>query len=267
MSFPEVALPIGLLLSPLKTRIEKILLLDTYLKSHREYSKRDGFLIRWQNITSNLQVSLSLPSVLDNERVPMARIAIRGTGFERIDRIQLLVESESVLGTYQDIVIFYNVGEKPIITSLPSIPLRSYYISDDLKLIDSMSTFRIYMLQLGDTHHSITIQNSCAVISHPNTIDLLNDRFEERWGAYWNMAAIDFAIQAKAHYLNYLLFPPKVLSGSALKTSYPRRFKTALRAIVLRPIHWLLTRPFLLKAYFWVPILIFRRKWDVESSF
>lgn len=266
MSFPPVALPIGVLLSPIKTRIEKLLLLDTYLESHREYAKRDGFLVRWQDITSNLKVSLYFPSVLDNERVPMARIAIRGIGFEVIDCIKLLIEAESALGIYQDIVIFSNVGEKPIITSLPSIPLRTCYISDDLKLIDAMSEFRIYILQLGDIHHSIAGQNKCAVIAHPNTIDLLNDRFEERWGAYWNMAAIDFAIQEKADYLTYHFLFPKEFSGSALNASLPRSLKTALRAIVLRPLHWLLTRPFLLKSYFWVPILVFRRKWKAKSG-
>lgn len=266
MSLPTVAIPIGILLSPFKTRIEKLLLLDTYLASHREYLKRDGFLVRWKKIGANLQVSLSFPSVLDNDRAPMARIAIQETTSEPIDRIYLLIEAESALGTYQETVTLFNVGEKPIIAALPSIPLRAFYISDDLKFFESMNEFRIFILQVGSAQPQATRPNSCVLTTHPNTIDLLNDRFEERWGTYWNMAAIDFAIQEQAHYLTHHLVTPKVLYGSGSKVPLSALAKGLLRAMVGRPLCWLLTRRWLLKTYFWVPILVFRRKWEVGNG-
>jgi hypothetical protein len=266
MNFPTVAIPIGILLSPFKTRIEKFLLLDTYLTSHRDYLKRDGFLVRWEEIAENLEVSLSFPSVLDNDRVPMARIAVRGTALEPIGYIRLLTEAESTFCTYQETVELFNVGKKPKITPLPSIPLRTFYISDDLEFTESMDKFRIYILQLGSAQPPTTSPNSYALTTYPNTIDLMNNRFEERWGAYWNMAAIDVAIREQAHYLIYYLATPKVYYGSDSKVPLSAFAKGFLRAIVGRPLCWLLTRPLLLKAYFWVPILVFRRKWEIKNG-
>lgn len=267
MNLPNVAVPVGLLLSPFKTWFEKFLLLETYLTSHREYLKHDGFLVHWEPFGPGLEVSLSFPSILENDRAPMPQLALRKAGASSpLDRICLLVEAESPLGIFQETVTLFRVGMKPVIASLPSIPLRTFFVSENMKLIESMNQFRIFILEIGSSPAQSALTGECAFSTSPNTIDLLNERFEERWGTYWNMAAVDFAIREISHWFTYHLVSPKVLYGSASKVPVLAHVKAIFRAFVGRPLCWLLTREWLLKAYFWIPILMFRKKFRVKNG-
>lgn len=267
MPLPTVSVPIGLLFSPFKTWIEKFFLFETYLTSHREYLKRDGFLVRWEAIGPGLEVSLSLPSILENDRAPMPQLALRKTSSDSpLDRIRLLVEAESPIGIFQETVTLFHVGMKPVITSLPSIPLRTFIVSEDMKFIESMNQFRIFILEIGSSPVQSVLTSKSAFSTSPNTIDLLNERFEERWGTYWNMAAVDFAIRDKSHWFTYHLVSPKVLYGSSSEIPISAHVKAIFRTFVGRPLCWLLTRQWLLRAYFWIPILVFRQKFSVNNG-
>jgi len=144
-------------------------------------------------LESGLEVSLSLPSILENDRAPMPQLALRKLDSDPLDRIRLLVEAESPLGIFQETVTLFRVGAKPIIASLPSIPLRTFFVAEGMKFIESMNRFKIYILEIGSAPAQSILTSECAYSITPNTIDLLNERFEERWGTYWNMAVVDFA--------------------------------------------------------------------------
>lgn len=263
---PTIAVPTGILLSPFKTKIEKSLLLETYITSHLEYMSRDCFLVDWKPIGANLEVSLHLPSVLDNDRVPMAKIAVRcKNSDESLDCVCLLIEAESIFGTHQGNVKLFRVGSKPVITALPSIPLRSFHITEDFKFFDSMTQLRIYILASGSSQLPATAQNYSDYVTSPNTIDLLNDRFVERWGTYWNMAAIDSSIRQRTHWLTRHLVSPKVIYGPDSKVPIMARVRAVFRAAIGRPLFWLLNREWLLKACFWVPIW-FGKKFEIKEN-
>jgi hypothetical protein len=263
----DIALPTGLLLSPFKTWLEKFFLLPTYATSHRTYLRRSGFLVRWHALGSNLEASLSLSSILENDRVPMARIALRSTEADHIfTKISLLVEADSVVGTYQDVITFHKVGSKPAISALSSIPLRAIHITEQLKFFESFDKISVSVLEIEPPPSIHFDPAKVAWFAHPTNIDLLNDRFEERWGTYWNMGAVDLQIRERAHWFTYHLVSPKVYYASTQRVPFSSWPKAVLRRCVGRPLCWLLTRGWLLRAYFWLPILLRMRKFEVKDA-
>jgi len=263
----SIALPTGLLLSPLKTWFEKKLLLETYAASHRAYLNRSGFLVRWTTLCSNLEASLSLATILENDRAPTAKIALRSNKQDHVySKISLLVEAHSVVGTYQEVVTLHNIGNLPIIAALSSIPLRAIHITEQMKLFQSFDEFTMSLLEVQSSESVPFDPNKIVWSTHPSNFELLNDRFEQRWGAFWNMAAIDSDIQERAHWFTFHLATQKIYyaSNDQIPFSY---FPTAiLRQYVGRPLCWILTRQWLLRAYFWLPIFLHMRKLEVADG-
>lgn len=257
----HIALPIGVLLSPLKNNLEKFFLLPTYLASHQAYLNRSGFLTRWDDIGESLQISVALVSVLDNAPSPVAQIAVRC--FEpktTISKVSLLVEADSNYGTYQEIVTLYKVGMKPLIASLRSVPLRAIFVNDQFQFFQSYDTISIKLLKIEPPSSSPIDPCRNAWQRLPTNFDLLNDRFEERWGSYWNMAAVDSEIRELSLWLRYHLVTNNDYAVRSNQLSFGASFINTLLSLIGRPICWLLTREWLLKIYFWLPILLRRRK-------
>jgi len=261
---PEISLPTGILLSPLKTWVEKKLFLSTYISSHRAYLRRSGFLVRWHELGFGLHASLALPSVIDNDRVPCVRIAVRTSepGLV-VNQMAVLVEAISAEGVYQDTVAVHKVSNTPTIVALPSVPLRSLYFSDSNHIVQAFNMLHVTVLSVDGVPPTATRP---AIRVAAGSFDLLNDRFVQRWDAFWNLGAVDRAIGEKAHWFNFHLVSPKVYYASTDQVPLVEIPKAIMRRVLGRPLCWALTRPWLLKAYFWVPIFIGRGKFEESDG-
>lgn len=261
---PGISIPVGLILSPFTSRISKWFLWDTYVASHQCYQDRNGFLRRWDDLGGVLKLSVSIESILDNGRSPSVHIAVKlAQPSHPVDRVTLLVEARARYGIHQDTATIYRITGTPKIFVAPSVPLRSMYITDNA-IYNSFDELNISILeidppisayQLSEARHSL----------RPTNVDLLNDRFVERWGAHWNMAEVDFQIREQAHWLRFHLAQQNYY-GPRSKMSGRMVMAATLRALIGRPLCWVLSREWLLKAYFWVPIFLRLRKFKVRDE-
>ena len=255
----NISLPVGLFITPLKTRIEKFLFFSTYAASHGSYVQRTGYMSKWDNLGYEVSASLWLPSILDNERAPCVRLAVRTSAPEfTFKQMELLIEAAASEGTYQDIVKVYNIDTKTKIVALPSVPLRSLYFVDDNHIVQSFKSIRIRIISLNGS----AIDSAPVLSTLCGTFDLLNERFVERWGTFWNLGAVDRAIAKKAHWFIYHLTTQKIYYASGSRQPLSEIPKALARHFVGHPLCWALTRPWFLKTYFWLPIFLRRKRFS-----
>lgn len=263
---PDISLPTGILLSPFATRISKWLYLETYLTSHRAYLRRNGFLVRWHKLGAGLEVSFSLESVLEHDRVPSARIAVRSTqSAQPIEKVTLLVEANAAYGIHQDVITLHRLSNRILVAALPSVPLRTVYPADNLQFFDSFNRLTVSVIEMLPTSLNADLSNATYTIS-PMNVDLLNDRFEDKWGTFWNLAEIDSKIQMQAEWLRYHLVQPKFLYASNADIPPRAYFAGIVRGLFGQPICWLLSRSWLLKLYFWLPIFMRLHKLEINDG-
>ena len=191
----DVSISLGSIFSAFKEKFEKFFLLETYKTSHKEYIKRSTFLKSWDEIGHDLEISCLFPSIVDNGRVPVPQLAIRCQDDSKtVDKVVLRIEAQSGYVICQECVEILNLSSIPIVKSLPSIPLREFFVRD-AGIFQSINELKIYINELVLSGEKVDInQANLVYFIFLNTMDLMNDRFEKKWGSYWNMAEVDEAI-------------------------------------------------------------------------
>lgn len=259
--FLEISLPTGFVLASVKTRIEKTLLFPTYAASHRKYMNREGFLRRWEELGNGLSVSLHLPTPLEHDRVPCAHIAVRNDVPGRIvDRVDLLVEAEGPGCVFQERASAFRLDDNPRVLAMPTIPLRWLEVTEHNSIIQSFKALKVWVLPIEDHGDANYFSVGPALWLYSGVTDLLNERFEQRWGAFWNLGAVDAAIREKRGWFVYHLATPRRIYARRDQIPWTAILSGLLRALFGRPLCWILTRRWLLSAYFWVPIFLRRGK-------
>lgn len=262
----DVSIPLGTIFSALKEKVEKFLLLETYEESHRKYSERCGFLNKWDEIGHDLEISCLFPSIVDNGRVLVPRLAIRHqNNTKTIDKLVLRIEAQSGYVIYQECIEILRLSSVPIVKSLPSVPLREFFISD-IGIFQSIDKFEIYINELvldGEEADVNPVKPAYFILL--NTIDLMNDRFKKRWGAYWNLREIDKAIVNIRHMWYRRLLVPKVFYAREEDIPLRDRIKQIFRVFVGAPVYWIFFNQFMCRLYFWVPIFLHLKKFRVDE--
>ncbi|MBE4585672.1 hypothetical protein BOO29_11965 [Vibrio navarrensis] len=255
----QVSLPIGMLISPFVEKISQWMFLESLNKSNEQYLEWKGVFEDWDKVSDEVEVSVYSPNVLDNDRAPLTKIAIKTNNGTVLNSVELLIQGKSGPVKYQDILKVYNVDSVPTVISAPSIPLRSFHIEKNGNYYSTLDSISIQRLDIEPEQKSYK-----AVTRYSNT-ELLNDRFVKKWDVYWNMRAIDSACDDIYAKLNYHLVQPKILFANPDNISKAERLKELIRFLVGRPLFFILGFKFMIKIYFWLPIILKLKKFELKD--
>ncbi len=257
MPLLELSLPTGVLASPAKSWWDRKFVFPVYRESHKHYEARNGFLQRWDTLGEDLSVSLHLPMLLEQGRAPCVHIAVRShSAREHGSEATLLIEAIGGAAVFQEAITVYRLGATPRIVALPSIPLRWVDVTDDGQLVSSYTKLRIWVT----ARDGVTVSNPAERHPHHSssvlTTDHLNERFEEKWGTFWNCGAIDRAVRRRGEWLTFKLATQKMFRANKEDVTWSEVIGALWRRFIGKPLCWLLTLPWLLRAYFWTPIIL-----------
>jgi len=256
---PQVSLPVGMFLAPFMEKISQGMFLDTLRTSNNHYIEWQQIYKYWDNVSETVEVSVYSPNILDNDKTSLPQIAVRTNNDTEIDCIELLVEGKSGHVKYQDVLKIYNVGPLPTIICAPSIPLRSFHISEDGGYFSTLDSISIQRKGMGPNEPKLKPE-----IIYSDT-ELLNDRFIKKWDYYWNMRAIDSACGNIKSKLSYYLIQPKILYARRENIPKKEMLKGLARLFIGKPVYFILSREFMLKTYFWLPIILRLRKFEIKD--
>jgi hypothetical protein len=258
----SIPLPLATLFNKYIDKFTQFLFKETYEISHNEYLNKKIFLRIWDKIYSNIEISYDFPSLLDNSIVPQARLAIK-SNISDIDKLVLRVEAISGM-RFQEVLTFYNISSVPIIKNLPSIPLRTIFIVDE-NIFQNIKEVRVYIEEIIINGIAEPIEkNKCIDIFPPTNFDLLNMRFEKRWGSYWNLYEIDYEIDCLNKIAKrYFLKPKKFYSTNSI-IPFKDKFKNILRCFIGIPIYLLFCNKFMCRIFFWSRIIFCRKKFEIR---
>lgn len=258
----SVSLPLGPLLSPFVEKISKFLFERTLVASHNSYMEWHNSYDNWRSLNDQVDVSVQAPHALDNQKSPSVQLAFKlKESANDIKALNLFVESSGTCLNYQDSISVRNLKEKVVVVSLPSAPLRSFDIPEN----GSGVFFTLRKIEITKINEDNSLSNDKVDFDFSN-VDLLNDRFIKKWDFYWNMRAIDRAYKRIKEKLRYHLVTPKAYYTSYKDIPAKQVIKGLLRFFVGRPLYWLLSRDFLIRCYFWLPIFMRFKEFDESGN-
>ena len=258
----SVSLPLGAVLSPFVEKISKYFFESTLSASHNSYMEWHNSYDNWKSLNDQVDVSILAPHALDNQKSPLVKLAFKlSKGADEIEPLSLFVESSGTYLNYQDSISVRNLKEKVVVVSLPSAPLRSLDISENGQGV----LFTLRKIEISKINENGSLSEDKVHFDFSN-VDLLNDRFIKKWDFFWNMRAIDRAYNKIKGKLRYYLITPKVYYTNCKEIPAKETIKGLLRFFIGRPLYWLLSRDFLIRSYFWVPIFLKKKKLDVSGK-
>lgn len=259
----SIPLPLTALFNKYITKVTQFLFKETYEVSHDEYLKKNSFLRIWDEIYRDIEISYEFPSILENSKIPQARLAIKSNILD-VDKLVLRVEA--IFGMrFQEVSTFYNISSTPIIKNLSSIPLRTIFIENE-NIYQTIKEVRVYIEEIIINGIAEPIEkNKWVDIFHPTNCDLLNMRFDKRWGVYWNLYEIDREIDRLNQIAKYHLITPKkfYLTNSTIPSK--DKFKNFLRCFIGIPIYLVFCNKFMCRMWFWFRIIFLRKKFEIRK--
>lgn len=255
----SIPLPLAALFNKYITKFTQFLFMETYEVSHDEFLKKNPFLRIWNKIYRDIEISFESPSILENSKIPQARLAIK-SNMLGVDKLVLRVEAETVFDMkFQEVSTFYNISSTTIIKNLPSIPLRTIFIEKG-NSYQNIEKFRFYIEEIIINGIAEPIEKnkySCEIIR--TNYDLINMRFDKRWGVYWNLYEIDNEIDCLNKIAkNYLLTPKSIIPSKD-------KFKNFLRCFIGIPIYLVFCNKFMCRMWFWFRIIFLRKKFEIRK--
>ena len=94
----------------------------------------------------------------------------------------------------------------------------------------------------------------------PTYTELLNSKWDEKWGYIWNPDYIERTKSEMVAYIQFHLATQKYYPVSVDDLSFSDQLSGFSRATIGRPLSWVLTRKFSIWMLFWVPIFLRLRR-------
>jgi hypothetical protein len=200
----DFSLPWGLLRKPLDWATKK-LFLSAYQASDEYYWQRSGLGVSWRPLGQHLEYDTLLASIFSNEKMPLSYISIRAKKGAVFKKATIKFEAKGHIVSYQDTIAIYDTGKTPIIKALPSIPLKSLWITRG-GIRTPYKDVSIELIDLYGADGSNLAEGSRIVDSFtPTYTELLSSKFVKRWGYWWNVDEINWQKQ-NARDLIYMKF-------------------------------------------------------------
>lgn len=244
----DFSFPLALLKKPLEW-ITRKLFLSAYQASDEYYWQHNGIGAYWRALGPYLEYDTHLASIFSNENMPLSYISVRARGSNHLKKVTIKFTAKGNLVSYQDTIVFCDVGEVPVIKALPSIPLKSMWVARG-GIRTPYENVQIEIVELCDDDGVNLLEGRTTADSfNPTYTEILNSEFVEYWGYYWNMDEINWQKQEVKDSIYMRLLFPVDRPWRPLRVLHPRSI-----------LFWILANKFSLALIFWSRNLVYGKQ-------
>ena len=250
---------IGTIFGPIWNRLQKKLFLKTFLWSQGNYDNWRKMGEYWKNINEMIEYDFRVENeIFCQESFPFNKIIFRKNKFFSADYFSILIEAQSGNIKFQDHIEIKNMDDSIYYFSLPNIPLMWIDIHDDVYLTKRLDSISVTIKEARYKEEVVSV-NVNGPTYRPSGMDILNDRWVEKWGKWWNLRAIDQCKRNIKSFIQYnFVTRYKIYHVDAKKINNKIRTVLLLRGMVIFYI-----ANHILSPIFWISVWLGKRDfWD-----
>lgn len=182
---------IGTVFKPLLEKIQKKLFLKTLLWSQSRYNDWKSMGKSWTKIENIVDYDFRIENLHYSQATsPSNKIIFKKNKSCAADYFCFLIEAQSGKIKFQEHLEIKNADDSIYYFSLPNIPLMWINFHEDGCITQTLDDLRVTVLE-AKYNNQVVAKNIKGPIHHPTGFDLLNDKWVEKWGKWWNLRAID----------------------------------------------------------------------------
>lgn len=196
----EISLSLGFLKKPLELATKKIFL-KAYQVSDDYYWEHYRLGKTWRELGPDIEYDTHLATIFSNDKLPLSYIVLRSRNGTKHKKVTLKVEAKDASVDYQETIVVYGLDEKPIIKSLPSIPLKSMWVARG-GIKTPYNNIHIEIIeQINEEGVDLIENRKIEDYFIPTYTEILNSEFVKRWDYFWNVDEINWQKQKIKDYL------------------------------------------------------------------
>ncbi|GBR47884.1 hypothetical protein [Gluconobacter roseus] len=250
---------IGMVFGPIWNRLQKKLFLKTFLWSQDRYNDWRRMGKYWKNIDEMIEYDFRVENeIFCQDSLPFNKIIFRKNKFFSADYFSILIEAQSGNIKFQEHIEIKNMDDSIYYFSLPNIPLMWIDIHEDAYCTQRLDGITVIIAEAKYKEESVA-KNVKGPTYRPSGIDILNDKWVEKWEKWWNLRAIEECKRNIKLFIQYnFVTSYKIYHVNAKEMNNTKRNILLLRGMVIFYI-----ANHMLSPIFWISVWLGKRDfWD-----